>query len=127
MQSPTEFLTPEECAEVDRALLTAHDRFTVRVATYALRSLKQIAQQEGVVISELTPLQIENWVYQDKSLQAGIDQEFKEFFANLVMAAQKTLQRASQDTGVELEAMTLPQLIRWFEHNARERLNQQNQ
>jgi hypothetical protein len=126
MQSPTEFLTLEECAEVDQALLTSHDRFTVRVATYALRSLKRIAQAQGVAIVELTPAQIEDWIYQDESLQGGIDQEFKPFFSKLVMAAQKTLHQASKEISVDLEAMTLTQLIHWFEQNARERLNQQS-
>ena len=126
MQSSTEFLTPEECAEVDRALLTSHDRFTVRVATYALRSLKRIAQEQRVAIAELTPAQIEDWIYQDNSLQGGIDREFKQFFANLVIAAQKTLHQAAAEIGVGLEAMTLTQLIRWFEQNARERLQQEN-
>lgn len=124
MQSATEFLTPEECAEVDKALLTAHDKFAARVAVYALRSLKQIAQEEGVAISNLAPTQIEDWIYQDESLQGGLDREFKQFFSQLVISSQKPLRLAAQESQVDLENLTLAQVIAWFEKEARLRLTQ---
>jgi hypothetical protein len=119
MQSSTDFLTPEECAAVDRALMTSHDKFTTRVAIYALRALKQIAQQTGVAIAELDQTQIEDWIYQDNSLQATIDAEFKKFFSNLVIASLKPLRQISQESGVTLECLTIAEVVNWFERKAK--------
>ncbi|PSB31885.1 hypothetical protein [Stenomitos frigidus] len=119
MQPSTEFLTPEECAEVDQALLTSRERFSARVAIYALRTLKQIAQVNGVAITKLDPKQIEAWVYQDESLQTGIDREFRSFFAQLVIASLNPLQQAARATGVPIESLTVAQVIIWFEEQAK--------
>jgi hypothetical protein len=119
MQPSNEFLTPEECAEVDKALLTSHDKFSTRVAVYALRSLKQIAQTNGVPIVQLEPQQIEAWVYQDESLQTGIDREFRQFFSQLVIASMKPLRQIAAAAGVPIEAIELAQVINWFEQQAK--------
>ena len=119
MQPSNEFLTPEECAEVDKALLTSHDKFSTRVAIYALRSLKQIAQTNGVPIVQLEPQQIEAWVYQDESLQTGIDREFRQFFSQLVIASMKPLRQIAAAAGVPIEAIELAQVINWFEQQAK--------
>ena len=119
MQPSNEFLTPEECAEVDKALLTSHDKFSTRVAVYALRSLKQIAQANGVPIVQLEPQQIEAWVYQDESLQTGIDREFRQFFSQLVIASMKPLRQIAAAAGVSIEAIELAQVINWFEQQAK--------
>ena len=119
MQPSNEFLTPEECAEVDKALLTSHDKFSTRVAVYALRSLKQIAQANGVPIVQLEPQQIEAWVYQDESLQTGIDREFRQFFSQLVIASMKPLRQIAAAAGVPIEAIELAQVINWFEQQAK--------
>ncbi len=122
MQPTPEFLTPEECIEVDKALLTSRDKFTARVAIYALRSLKQIAHQTGNPIKTLQPEQIEDWVYEDQSLQQGIDREFRLFFAQLVISSMKPLTHAAQEFGVAIEALTVEQVIAWFEKEAKQRL-----
>lgn len=132
MNTATEFLTPAECAEVDQALLTAHGRFTTRVAIYALRSLKAIAAYENRAIAELEPQQIEDWVYQDTSLQGGAElddngesmRKFRQFFANLVIAATKPLTQAAADLDLPIEQLTVAQVIAWFEADAKKRLNQ---
>jgi hypothetical protein len=123
MQPAIEFLTPDECAEVDKALLTAREKFSARVAIYALRSLKQIAQESGVAIEDLKTYQIVEWINQDDSLQQGIDQEFRKFFAQLVDASRRPLKQAAAALGVSVEALTVPQLIVWFEQEAKQRLN----
>lgn len=126
MQSTTEFLTPEECAEVDKALMTSQEKFAARVAIYALRSLKQIAQESGISIPQLTDGQIEDWVYQDASLQQGIDREFRKFFSQLVISSRKPLTQAAQDAVVEIEDLTVHQVVAWFEQQAKRHLaNQQ--
>ncbi|HEY9907531.1 MAG TPA: hypothetical protein V6D18_07975 [Thermosynechococcaceae cyanobacterium] len=123
MEPSTEFLTPEECAEVDKALLTSQDKFTTRVTLYALRSLKQIAQQHGQSIADLQPTQVEDWVYQDESLQTGIDREFRQFFAQLVISAQKPLRHMAKARNGTIEDLTLSQVISWFEEQAKLRLH----
>lgn len=119
MQPSTEFLTPEECAEVDKALLTSREKFSARVAIYALRSLKQIAQENGISITQLAPQQVEDWVYQDESLQTGLDGEFRQFFAQLVIASLKPLKQVAQEAGVAIETLTVSQVITWFEQQAK--------
>lgn len=127
-QSPDQFLTPEECAEVDSTLMPARDRFSARVAIYALRSLKQVAEQTGVAIHELTEQQIINWVEQDPALrpEAGFDTNFKGFFAKLVIASLKPLRQISQETEVAIEDLTVVQVVNWFEQQAKLRLDPGN-
>jgi hypothetical protein len=126
MQPSTEFLTPEECAQVDQALLTSRERFSARVAIYALRSLKQIAQVNEVAIAQLNSQEIESWVYHDESLQAGIDREFRQFFAQLVIASLKPLKQAAQAAGVPIESLSVAQVISWFEQQAKLNLSKMN-
>ncbi|MBW4440205.1 MAG: hypothetical protein KME10_02995 [Plectolyngbya sp. WJT66-NPBG17] len=125
MQPNSEFLTPEECIEVDKALLTSKDKFSARVAIYSLRSLKQIAQTSGQVIADLQPMQIEGWIYQDESLQGGIDNEFKKFFSKLVIASINPLNQIAQANGTEIESLTVQQVVAWFEAKAKEALRSQ--
>lgn len=124
MQPAAEFLTPEECAEVDKALLTSHDKFATRVAIYALRSLKIIAQQQETVIEALTPEHIEDWVYQDESLQAGSDREFRKFFSRLVISSLSPLKQIAQESDTDVASLTPTQVIAWFEQEAKQRLDQ---
>jgi hypothetical protein len=122
MQPSVEFLTPEECAEVDKALLTSREKFSARVAIYALRSLKFVAQANGVAITQLDPQQIEDWVYQDESLQTGLDREFRQFFAQLVIASFKPLKQAAASGGVAIEELSASNVIAWFEQQAKRNL-----
>lgn len=125
MQPNSEFLTPEEGIEVDKALLTSKDKFSARVAIYSLRSLKQIAQTSGQTIAQLQPTQIEDWIYQDQSLQGGIDNEFKKFFSQLVIASINPLTQIAQTNGTDIESLTVPQVVAWFEAKAKEQLRSQ--
>jgi hypothetical protein len=126
--SSDQFLTPEECAEVDSTLMPARDRFSARVAIYALRSLKQIAEQTGVPIGELTDRQIIHWVEQDPVLRPehGFDTSFKGFFAKLVLASLKPLRQISQENGSAIETLTLSQVVNWFEQQAKLRIQQED-
>jgi len=124
--APMEFLTPDECAEVDRALMTSGDRFSTRVAIYSLRALKQIAQQSGDAIAELSPQQIADWVEQDPVLhpERGFDEEFKVFFGRLVISSLKPLRQISAETGVAIDALSVSQVVSWFEQKAKLRIQQ---
>lgn len=124
-----EFLTPDESAAVDAALMTARERFSTRVAIYSLRSLKQIAQENGVTIAQLEPHHIEDWIFQDPSLQPenGFDSSFKGFFTQLVMSSLRPLTQMSAEAGVAIEDLTVSQVVQWFEKEAKQRLEQGNQ
>jgi hypothetical protein len=122
MQPSSDFLTPEECAEVDKALLTSHDKFTTRVTIYALRSLKQIAQQTNTAIDSLQPTQIEDWVYQDESLQKAGDDEFRRFFSQLTISSLKPLKRIAKESNLQIESLAIAQVVAWFEQEAKKKL-----
>lgn len=123
-QPQVEFLTPEESAQVDQALLTARDRFSTRVALYSLRSLKQIAAETQQEISAITPAQIQAWVQQDTTLTQGVDIDagFLQFFTQLVLSSLKPLTQMATSYGVAIAALDTSQVITWFEQEAKRRL-----
>jgi hypothetical protein len=122
-----QFLTSEECAEVDTAMMTSRDRFSARVAIYSLRSLKQVAQQYEQPIAQLKPQQIANWVEQDPSLRPenGFDASFKNFFAKLVISSLNPLTQIASEAGIAIEQLTVPQVVTWFEQMAKQRIEQE--
>ena len=123
----TSFLTPEESAEVDKALMTSRDRFLTRIALYSLRSLKKIAQESGQAIEETTPQQVLAWVEQDESIPIEVEdkESFQMFFTQLVMSSLKPLQRIAEDEESEAIAnLTTAQVTNWFEKDAKLRLEQ---
>lgn len=112
-----QFLTREESAEVDTALLTSRDKFAVRLAIYALRSLKQISQVTGLPVTEISENQIIAWIENDKNIQQQIelDASFKLFFTRLVLSAINPLQQISQETALPISDLTVKQVVTWFE------------
>lgn len=123
---PAEFLTPEESAEVDKALLSSRERFSARVAIYSLRSLKQISQENDLPIHALSKAQILEWVEQDDSAQADLEttQSFKQFFSQLVLSSLKPLGQIAQENETQIEQLTPAQVITWFEKTAKARIEQ---
>lgn len=77
-QSPAQFLTPEESAQVDMALLTNPEKFLTRLTISSLKLLKHIAQETGVAMEELTPEQVITWFEKDAKIkqEQGIDAAF---------------------------------------------------
>ena len=67
--SSIQFLTQEESAEVDKALLSSPEKFLTRLTISSLRLLKTIAQEEGVAVEELTPEQIIAWFENDGKIR----------------------------------------------------------
>lgn len=124
--APIEFLTVEEVTEVDQALLTAQDKFLARVSLYSLRTLKQITQNTGQTIEEVTPEQIEDWIMQDEAIQQQIesDASFLNFFSRIMLSSLKPLSQIAQEEGVPIESLTVPQVVQWFEKEAKIRLGQ---
>lgn len=127
MESPVEFLTVEECHQVDAALLTSRDKFTSRVAIYALRSLKTIATQHNCTIKELSQETITDWIHSDPSLQETQDGSFRSFFSQIVLGAIRPLQAIANSVENEkndgaIENVTVAQVISHYEAQAKESL-----
>jgi hypothetical protein len=78
-QPPSEqFLTLEESAQVDRALLSSHEKFLTRLTISSLKLLQHIAQDLQTPIAALTPDQIIAWFEADGKLrrEQGSDAAF---------------------------------------------------
>ena len=121
MQPSIEFLTAEESARVDAALLTSKEKFSTRLAIYALRCLKQIAKEKGKSVEEVEAEEAIAWIERDEEIkeQLDLDSSFKDFFTRLVTASQRPLKQISSEAGVSLEDLTLDQVVRWFEKQAK--------
>jgi len=111
------FLSPEDAARVDAALLTNQDKFLARLAIYAQRSLAQISRDLDRPIDDIGTQEIANWIARDPSIQdtVDVDASFASFFTNLVLAARSKLETASQAHDTTLDALTVEQTIAWFE------------
>ena len=123
-----EFLTFEEVAEIDKALLTSQDKFLARVSLYSLRVLKQIAAAEAISIDQITDQQIAEWIAQDANLQQAIgnDPAFQQFFTRIVLSSLSRLNQIAQETNGTIETLTIPEVIAWFEQEAKQRLQSGN-
>ncbi|MDJ0582289.1 hypothetical protein [Crocosphaera sp.] len=67
--SPAQFLTPEESADVDKALLTAPEKFLTRLTISSLRLLTIIAQDLDVSLEDLTHQQVIDWFEKDGKIR----------------------------------------------------------
>jgi len=126
--APIEFLTVEEVTEVDRALLTTQDKFVTRVALYSLRTLKKITESTGQSVESITPEQIEDWIAQDDAIQEAVDSDgsFLTFFSRIMLSSLKPLGQIAAETGTAIESLTVPQVVQWFEKEAKLRMSQGN-
>jgi hypothetical protein len=77
-QPPIQFLTPEESADVDKALLSSSEKFLTRLTISSLRLLKHIAKDLGVAVEELTHQQVVDWFEKDGKIrrEQGVDAAF---------------------------------------------------
>lgn len=64
-----QFLTPEESADADAALLSNPEKFLARLTISSQRLLKIIAEAEGVAIEDLTHKQIIAWFEKDSKIR----------------------------------------------------------
>ncbi|MEM6424131.1 MAG: hypothetical protein AAGF66_01885 [Cyanobacteria bacterium P01_H01_bin.119] len=58
LDQTTQFLTPEESAQVDQALMTSPEKFLTRLTISTAKLLKIIAQELETPVESLTPQQI---------------------------------------------------------------------
>lgn len=124
MQPSIEFLTAEESAMVDAALLSSKEKFSTRLAIYALRCLKQIAKEKGLSVEEVKAEEAIAWIEKDEQIkeQLDLDSSFKDFFTRLVMASQRPLNQIASEAGVPVEDLTLELVVQWFEKQAKIRV-----
>lgn len=79
MNAPsTQFLTLEESAKVDAALLAANEKFLTRLTISSLKLLKHIAQEYNVAIEDLDTQQIVAWFEKDGKVrrEQGIESAY---------------------------------------------------
>jgi hypothetical protein len=65
----TQYLTPDESADVDRALLSQSEKFLTRLTISSLRLLGVIAKESGVAIEDLSHQQVINWFEKDAKVK----------------------------------------------------------
>ncbi|RUR72567.1 hypothetical protein ACF3DV_07195 [Chlorogloeopsis fritschii PCC 9212] len=64
-QPSEQFLTSEESAKVDAALLSSPEKFLTRLTISSLKLLKHIATEHNVAIEDLTSEQVIAWFEKD--------------------------------------------------------------
>ena len=64
-QPPDQYLSPEESADVEAALLTSSEKFLTRLTISSQRLLQKIAQDYQVSLEELSHQQIIQWFEND--------------------------------------------------------------
>ncbi len=77
-QPAAQFLTPEESAKVDAALLASNEKFLTRLTISSLKLLKHIAQETGMKIEDLTAAQVIAWFEKDGKIrrEQGIESAY---------------------------------------------------
>ncbi|MBW4536083.1 MAG: hypothetical protein KME09_19280 [Pleurocapsa minor HA4230-MV1] len=63
--APDQYLSPEESADIDAALLSSSEKFLTRLTISSQRLLQAIAQDYQIGIAELTHTQIIQWFEND--------------------------------------------------------------
>ncbi|MDB9447712.1 hypothetical protein [Anabaena sp. CS-542/02] len=77
-QPSAQFLTLEESAQVDSALLSSSEKFLTRLTISSLKLLQHIAQEYGVAIEDLTTQQLITWFEKDAKIkrEQGIEASY---------------------------------------------------
>ena len=77
-QPSAQFLTLEESAQVDSALLSSSEKFLTRLTISSLQLLQHIAQEYGVAIEDLTTQQLITWFEKDAKIkrEQGIEASY---------------------------------------------------
>ena len=67
--APDQYLSPEESADVDGALLSSSEKFLARLTISSQRLLTAIAQDYQTSVAELTHTQIIQWFENDSKVK----------------------------------------------------------
>lgn len=68
-QAPDQYLSPEESADVEAALLSSSEKFLTRLTISSQRLLQRIAQDHQVAVEKLTHHQIIQWFENDSKIK----------------------------------------------------------
>lgn len=68
-QAPDKYLSPEESADVEAALLTSPEKFLTRLTISSQRLLQKIAQDYRVSVEQLSHKQIIEWFENDSKVK----------------------------------------------------------
>jgi hypothetical protein len=68
-QPSAQFLTLEESAQVDAALLSSAEKFLTRLTISSLKLLQHIAQEYGIAMEDLTTQQLITWFEKDAKIK----------------------------------------------------------
>ncbi|MEO1802927.1 MAG: hypothetical protein AAFR62_21350 [Cyanobacteria bacterium J06629_2] len=63
--TPDQYLSPEESADIDAALLSSSEKFLTRLTISSQRLLKAIASDYEIDVADLTHTQIIQWFEND--------------------------------------------------------------
>lgn len=124
--SPNTFLTEAESFAVDRALLSAQEKFSTRVALYSLRVLQTIAPDQND-ITAIAPDQLLDWLRQHQSEmpeELQPDPSFQQFFSQLVLSSLKPLAQVATEGNKSVGELQPADVIAWFEQQAKIRVEQ---
>lgn len=115
--SPETLLTEAECLAVDQTLLPYRDKFAIRLAIYALRTLQPLASQLSRSVTTLTDAEILDWVAAQPTIQAESAEfgDFAGWYAKILVAARTPLARAAAAKQVAPESLTIEDVIAWFD------------
>jgi hypothetical protein len=123
--TPDQLLTPEESYQVDSTLLPYRDKFAARLTIYAQRTLSTIAQTHDLRITELKTDEIANWVEQNQPVQPeDVSSGFTDWYVNILTASLQPLTQIAQANNVMIEALTIQQIISWFEEQVNLQMRQ---
>lgn len=77
-QPSMQFLSAEESAKVDAALLSSPEKFLTRLTVSSLRLLKHISEDYGVKMEDLTAEQVVAWFEKDGKIrrEQGLEAAF---------------------------------------------------
>ena len=67
--APDQYLSPEESADVEAALLSSSEKFLTRLTISSQRLLQVIAKDNQVAVEELTHRQIIEWFENDSKVK----------------------------------------------------------
>ena len=120
-ESFDQFLSPEECAQIDQTLLPTRDRFSIRITVYSWRYLQRVSEGLGIPMADLQPQHIRDWIHQDATLQTSpvSDESFIELLDRLLVSSFGPLQKIARQESTVIERLTLPQIINWFEQQVK--------
>lgn len=102
--------------------MTSKDRFSTRVAIYALRIMKQIAATKAMQIEGVGSEELGEFLDHDSAAQEAmaaqsmqIDGDFKQFWSQIILSARKPLGAIAQANQTGLDRINTDQIISWFE------------